>query len=159
MNTQLWLCRAGKNGEFEDLFLKQGIIGITCNVDNINLDFENIKELRIILRKTSNLELSKSEYSKINSIKNRMQIDDYLLVPSKIHENIIHFFVVESDCLYNSNSELRLYRHVKKICDFNRDEFDQKTRYSMGSLMSLFKVNPSSEVMDMLTKSKNDGII
>ena len=126
MNTQLWLCRAGKNGEFEDLFLKQGIIGITCNVDNINLDFENIKELRIILRKTSNLELS---------------------------------FVVESDCLYNSNSELRLYRHVKKICDFNRDEFDQKTRYSMGSLMSLFKVNPSSEVMDMLTKSKNDGII
>lgn len=149
MSRQVWVYRAGINGEYELLFIKNGIIGISTDL-GINLpDADDYKEFkRKIL---SEMNIDSKTISNAYSIQYRMQVKDYVLVPSKITKRTYHVGIIESDVIYNTMFyPIRLYRRVKWLQKVSKDEFNDNTQHSMGSLITIFKVNASESSVKFL---------
>jgi len=100
----IWLFRAGSAGEFEEKFLKDECVYLTWNDLNVDLrDFSSPSELREFLIKHYDLDKPKTAVnwaSQIYPIVSRMQIGDWIVLPSKrslftlekLQENILMMY-------------------------------------------------------------------
>ncbi len=83
----IWLFRAGRNGEYEEKFLNDNRIYLTWN--NLNIDLTEYKDREKLLHMLEQIYSSE----KINTLKNwasqiypiayRMEIGDWVVLPSK----------------------------------------------------------------------------
>lgn len=99
----IWLFRAGKRGEFEEKFLTDGRIYLTWN--DLNIDLKEYKSRGRLLQKLQGI------YSgeKINTLKNwasqiypiahRMDIGDWVVLPSK-RTSTIHIGKITGEYQY-----------------------------------------------------------
>lgn len=160
----VWLFRAGKNGEFEDKFLTDQRVYLTW--DNLNFDLSSINEKQDLYAKLLahyNLDKEKTAInwaSQIWPIAHRMEIGDWVVLPSKINRTI-HFGEIKSNYVYNESlgSPYYHYREVNWFAtDIPRDNFDQDILYSLGAFMTVCKIHKNNAEFRLKEIYKNNWI-
>ena len=160
----VWLFRAGKNGEFEDKFLTDQRVYLTW--DNLNFDLSSINEKQDLYAKLLahyNLDKEKTAInwaSQIWPIAHRMEIGDWVVLPSKINRTI-HFGEIKSNYVYNESlgSPYYHYREVNWFAtDIPRDNFDQDILYSLGAFMTVCKIHKNNAEFRLKEMYKNNWI-
>ncbi|MDD6442603.1 MAG: restriction endonuclease [bacterium] len=142
----IWLFRAGKNGEYEEKFLTDNRIYLTWQ--NLNINLKNYKDRSLHLQKlqelypTEKLNTIKNWETQIYPIAHRMNIGDWVVLPSK-RTSTIHIGQILGDYTYNENNEdpYHHYRNVDWFAkDIPRNNFDQDILYSFGAFMTVCKI-------------------
>ncbi|ATO49882.1 restriction endonuclease [Brevibacillus laterosporus] len=146
----IWLFRAGSNGEYENKFLNDRRIYLTWDDLDINLKKFNKKEdLYMFLVDKYDLEKEKTAInwaSQIYPIAHRMEIGDWVVLPSKINRTI-HFGKIVGDYNYDKSlgSPYYHYREVEWFAiDIPRDKFEQDILYSMGAFMTVCRIHKNN---------------
>ncbi|MGX4671073.1 restriction endonuclease [Cerasibacillus sp. JNUCC 74] len=146
----IWLFRAGSKGEFENKFLKDNRVYLTWDDLNINLkEFPNKEDLYDLLVEKYNLEKEKTAInwaSQIYPIAYRMEIGDWVVLPSKLNRTI-HFGEIKGDYCFNPKAESPYY-HYRDVnwfaLDVPRDRFEQDILYSLGAFMTVCKIHKNN---------------
>ena len=149
--TNVWMCRCGIYGELESLFIEKSVIGFNQADYNNYKPAADMKELARQI-KTSNVDPSKRKntLSKVNAMTLRMKMGDYVVCPSIANHDVIHFGKIIGEPTYDFSEKLTFSRKVEWLGSILRSEIDTKTRYSMGSLLSIFQVKCTSDFFDKL---------
>lgn len=142
----IWLFRAGKIGEYEEKFLSDNRIYLTWQDLKINLN--DYKDRTAHLQKLQELYPSeklntlKNWESQIYPIAHRMQIGDWIVLPSK-RTSTIHIGKVTGEYTYDSNNG-NPYYHYRNVDwfakDIPRNNFEQDLLYSFGAFMTVCKI-------------------
>lgn len=132
------------------MFLEQCVIGF------YQPDYDNYCPCEDLKTMSRQIKLSKVDSSKQKTvltrtfaITNRMELGDYVMVPSKVDHLLIHLGRVKGDCIYNLQSELTFSRDVKWLGELKRLEIDKKSLHSMGSLTTVFKVRCDNSLIQL----------
>ncbi len=159
---RLWLFRAGKNGEYENKFLTDNRVYLTWNDLDIDLKQLKTKEsLYNILVQKYDLEKKKTAInwaSQIWPIAHRMEIGDWVVLPSKINRTL-HFGKIIGEYVYDKTlpSPYCHYRDIDWFAlDIPRDRFDQDILYSLGAFMTVCRINKNNAEERILQMSKNN---
>ena len=144
----VWLFRAGSNGEYEQKFIDDNRIYLTW--DDLDIDLKSLNEksdLQDFL--LTNLP---EEYSKVGKLRNhvaqiwpiahRMNINDWIVLPSKLNSTI-HIGRITGDYKYDSSlgSPYYHYRTIDWFAqDIPRSNFDQDILYSFGAFMTVCQI-------------------
>ncbi|WP_400256138.1 hypothetical protein [Methanomethylophilus alvi] len=147
----VWLIRSGKQGEYELRFLQEEIIGLSITIGDQYSKPDDIKELCRSIKTIYSENERSLIASKVFTFTNRIRVGDYILMPSKKTGKICYVGVITSDYNYNPYSDISFTRSVQWRGSIEKSKFDQKTRNSMGSLLSIFHVNITEESLEMLT--------
>lgn len=142
----LWLVRAEKHGQSEQLFLEQNRIYLTWH--NLTCDLTKTTNREQVKKMIKELYTDFSE----NSLKNyanqlwafchRIETGDWVVLPSK-HKAAIHVAEIKSECIFDDKQEnpFRHYREVNWIAtDIPRSNFDQDLLYSFGAFMAVCQI-------------------
>ncbi len=158
----IWLFRAGSQGEFENKFLNDNRVYLTWEDLDINLkDYPNKEDLYDLLIKKYRLEKEKTAInwaSQIYPIANRMKVEDWVVLPSKLNRTI-HFGEIKGDYCFDPNAESPYfhYRDVRWFAlDVPRDRFDQDILYSLGAFMTVCKIHKNNAEERLQEMYKNN---
>lgn len=160
----IWLFRAGSNGEYENKFITDNRVYLTWDDLDIDLmQFPKQESLYKLLVDKYNLEKEKTAInwaSQIYPIAYKMQVGDWVVLPSKINRTI-HFGKIISEYKFDKSlgSPYYHYRDVEWFAqDIPRDRFDQDLLYSMGAFMTVCKIhknNAEARLKDMYNNNWN----
>lgn len=119
----IWLFRAGKNGEYEEKFLTDNRIYLTWNDLNINLQgyADRAKHLEKLqeLYPSEKANTIKNWESQIYPIAHRMEIGDWIVLPSK-RTSTIHIGKIIGEYTYDVSCG-NPYYHYRCVDWFAKD--------------------------------------
>jgi restriction system protein len=158
----IWLVRAGKEGQYELKFIQDNKIYLTW--DNLNYDLRKITD-KDTLKKIVSDTYSINKTGKINNwsgqiwtFANKIKIDDWIVLPSKLTRTI-NIGLVKSEYNYVESNE-NYYKHFIKVewftQDIPRDNFDEDILYSFGSAMTICRIKRNNAEKRIKEMSKND---
>lgn len=157
----LWLFRAGKHGEYENKFLNDGRVYLTWDDFDVDLNkVESQEDLYKILIKKYDLEKEKTAInwaSQIWPIGHKMNIGDWVILPSKVNRTI-HFGKIIGEYTYDESlgSPYYHYRNVDWFAlDIPRDRFDQDILYSLGAFLTVCRIK-NNNAEDRIKKMSNN---
>lgn len=158
----IWLVRAGKNGEYEEKFLKDNRIYLTWNDIEYSLaDYKDKDTLFKALIETYIYEKERrvSNWTgQIGTFANKMKIGDWIVLPSKMSRTI-HIGEIKSEYKFDSNAD-NLYKHYREMKwfaqDIPRDRFDQDILYSFGASMTICNIYRNDAEKRIKEMSKNN---
>ena len=142
----LWLCRAGKLGEYETKFIEDKKIYCTWS----NLDWDMSQPQTRDDFKLKVIETYPNE--KANSIRNQtgqlwmfarsMKPGDWVVVPSKIKQSI-YIGKIESGYCFDTGGDDRFqhFREIEWLKEVPRSAFDQDLLYSFGAFMTVCQIS------------------
>ena len=155
----LWLCRAGKFGQYETKFIEDN--AIYCTWDGLDWDMSKIVDRALFkdeVRRTypeakeGNITASTGQ---LWSFSRRIEVGDIIALPSKI-KRIIYFGEVQSDYAYKPEDLLYQHsRNVKWLKEIPRDSIDKDILYSLGSVLTICKIernNAEHRIRELLSK-------
>lgn len=141
----LWICRAGKMGEYETKFIEDK--KIYCTWDNLDWDMSAVRDRDAFKERMRETYPDKSA----NTIRNwvgqlwafahSIKSGDWVMVPSKI-KPVVYLAEVKTDYQFDSTAS-DLYQHfrqVKWLKEIPRADFDQDLRYSIGAFMTVCQI-------------------
>jgi len=161
----IWLFRAGKHGEFEEKFLTDKRVYLTWN--DLDFDLSSIEKKQDLYKKLIDhydLEKEKTAInwaSQIWPIAHRMEIGDWVVLPSKVNRTI-HFGEVKGEYVYDKSlgSPYYHYRDIEWFAiDIPRDNFDQDILYSLGAFMTVCKIHKNDAEKRIKAMYANDWIV
>ncbi|MCP3032355.1 restriction endonuclease [Halobacillus sp. A1] len=142
----IWLFRAGRQGEYENKFLQDNRVYLTW--DDLKIDLSVISEKGELYQALINLYDLEKEKKAVNwasqiwPIAHRMEVGDWVVLPSKMNRTI-HIGEITGDYQYEESNGSPYYhfRDVKWFAkDIPRDRFDQDLLYSFGAFMTVCKI-------------------
>lgn len=158
----IWLFRAGKNGEYEEKFLADGRIYLTWQ--GLKIDLKEYKDRRLHLQKLRELypaekaNTLKNWESQIYPIAHRMRHGDWVVLPSK-RTSTIHIGKVTGNYIYDESNG-NPYYHYRSIDwfakDIPRNNFDQDILYSFGAFMTVCKITINDAENRIKAMAEND---
>jgi restriction system protein len=158
----LWLFRAGRNGEYEDKFLTDGRVYLTWDDFDVDLrEIDSQEELYKILFKKYDLEKEKTAVnwaSQIWPIAHRMEMGDWVVLPSKLNRTL-HFGKIVGDYEYDQSlgSPYYHYRNIDWFAlDIPRDRFDQDILYSFGAFMTVCRIHRNNAEVRIKQMAENN---
>lgn len=160
-NKTIWLCRAGKNGEFENKFIEDERIYITWK--DLPIPLDSFKEQSQLKKYLTDMDPSfkentaKTWASQFFAFAKSMEKGDIVALPSKIYP-VIHFGEITGNYCYmpgkGENAPMH-YRTVNwKWKSVPRSAFDQDVLYSLGAFMTICRIKHSERIMTVLTADK-----
>ena len=142
----IWLVRAGSKGEFEEKFISEKRVYLTWS--SLVIDLRDYKDKGKLLSKLYDIYSSekpkrvKNWASQIYTFAHKIQINDWIVLPSKLSRTI-HFGKVVGDYSYNANAD-NLYRHFRKVewfaTNIPRNNFDQDLLFSFGAYLTVCQI-------------------
>jgi len=143
---ELWLNRAGSEGEYELVFLQEGRIYLTW--PDLNSDLEQMENRQGVLNLLGEIYPDAAAKTLVNygsqiwAFINGMQIDDWVVLPSKMQQ-VVYVGRITSD--YNFNPEgPNPYYHWRSVEWFGqeipRSHFGQDLLYSFGAFMTICRI-------------------
>ena len=110
-----------------------------------------MNEMKRFISRT-NKHVDKNDASRLFRFASKIKQGDYVLVPSKQQHNMYHVGIICGSCLYCEQSKLNYQRQVEWLhSTLNKNQFDDRTKNSMGSLLSLFSLQmPVSELIGII---------
>ncbi len=148
MNSNyIWMVRAGESGYLIDEFLTQGIVAIGWNKIGDLKNLKTLDELKNRLRKA----YPNSKLSQVNNYAGQIfrfrfdfQILDKVISYNPMSRNY-HIGEIISDYYYDEGSlDYHHKRKVKWIKDIPRDILSTKTKNTLGSTLTIFKISNSA---------------
>ncbi len=158
----IWLVRAGSSGEYEAKFLSEGRIYVTW--DGFSTDLAKLDSPESLRESLSSHYLDakpraiKNWVSQIWSFAKRMQIGDWVVLPSKKKASI-HFGKIlgEYQNIPNGPSPFFHARSVKWFAqDIPRSNFDQDILYSFGAFMTICRIKRNNAETRIKRMSENN---
>ena len=143
----VWVVRAGRVGEFEDLVLREGIVAIDFDFRRSIEDFAVRNDLLDHLRSepryrdSSNRKVAKPA-SQLWRFANEIHDGDMVVLPRK-SPRVVAVGRVHGGYSYRPGQKDAPphTRSVKWLVnDISRDSFDQDIRYSLGGLATVYKI-------------------
>jgi len=139
----IWLCRAGKHGEYEQRFLDEDRVyltweGLNRDVQGPNTRAELGKLLRQVYPNASKGRITQNT-GQIWAFAKRMAPGDWVILPSKL-KPAIHIGEITGGYVFEPNATDPFYHHrtVKWLeTDIPRSNFDQDLLYSLGAFTAI----------------------
>jgi restriction system protein len=143
----LWMMRAGRHGEFEDLFLTASRIYLTWG-DTLPGDARRVtarSEIAETLRQrwpNASDGQVRNHAGQIWAFLTAMKVNDLVVVPSKKKPEL-HFGVIRTDPQFDPAAEpdYRHYRDVTWLRDIPRAAMDKDILYSLGAIMTICEIS------------------
>lgn len=161
----MWLCRAGRYGEFENKFLEDG--DIYCTWDNLAESIKRFKTKQELQKyfvdnnPDVKVKTAMNWASQVWPFAHEMKIGEIVVLPSKI-KPVIHFGEITGDYEFlpgNGNP----YYHVHKVnwfaCDIPRAAFDQDILYSFGAFMTICRIKQEERIKEIIYAYKQGKAI
>jgi restriction system protein len=157
----LWLCRAGRIGEFETKFIEDS--AIYCTWLDLNWDLSTITDWEAFKAKIQqtypDISAKKTIHTsgQLTAFSHKMKQGDLVVLPSKI-KSVVHVGRITSDYRYATDNE-PLYRHVRQVKwlkEIPRQDIDQDLLYSFGAFMTICQIarnDAEQRIMKMVDKS------
>ena len=141
----LWLCRAGKLGEYETKFIEEKKICGTW--PSIDWSLSAVKSREDFTKKYQESHPNETEGAIRNyagqlwAFSHRMAIYDIIVLPSKI-KSVIYIGRIKSDCRFDPETEniYKNYRIIEWIKELPRATFEQDLLYSFGAFMTFCEI-------------------
>lgn len=156
----VWLCRAGRQGEHEARFLEDDKIFYTFEEIGVPLSsFGSRKDLReYFLKVTPNVkEQAASVYATQGwAFFQSMKPGDWVITPSKTSPGLLHFAEISGGYLFDENAE-EDYRHarpVKWFAEMYRSQFDQEIQSALGALMTICRIKQGDRIQKTVAGRK-----
>lgn len=148
----IWLCRAGRYGEYENKFLEDGRIYCTWTHLPANLEKMTSKqELQKFFIENDPSTKDKTALnwsSQVWAFSHQMSLGDWVVLPSKIQPTL-HFAKIVGDCEYISDNE-NVFCHTRKVewiaKNIPRADFDQDILYSFGAFMTICRIKQEERI-------------
>ncbi len=153
----MWLCRAGRYGEYENKFLEekrvyctwdnlpQSIMGFRTKQDLQQYFVENFPDVKI--------KTAINWASQVWPFAHEMKKDEIVVLPSKI-KPVIHFGKIIGDyefMLENGNPYYHFHQVDWFACDVPRVNFDQDILYSFGAFMTICRIKQEERVKAVIS--------
>lgn len=148
----MWLCRAGRYGEYENKFLEEN--RVYCTWDNLPesiMQFRTKQELQQYFVENDpdvKVKTAMNWASQVWPFAHEMKKGEIVVLPSKI-KPVIHFGRITGDYEFlpqNANP----YHHTHQVewfaCDIPRVNFDQDIRYSFGAFMTICRIRQEERI-------------
>lgn len=141
----VWLVRAGRHGEREELALNNGISELMWHEmpDLSNIDsWEELKELFMKVYPDSTKHSAANQIGQIWTFLKRMQIGDLIVLPSKFRASIA-IGEIKGDYEFRKDLD-SIPMHTRRVkwlnTDIPRTSFDQDLLYSLGAYMTVCQI-------------------
>ncbi|EKN3395853.1 restriction endonuclease [Yersinia aldovae] len=161
---ELWLTRAGSQGEFEQKFLEEGRIYLTW--DELNNDLskfdsrQNLLELLQRIYPSEKLKRLQNHSSQIWPFANVMQCGDWVVLPSK-KQPVVYVGRITGDYVYNPAGPDPYY-HWRSVEWFGqeipRSHFGQDLLYSFGAFMTICRIQRNNALERLQVMYKNGWV-
>lgn len=161
----VWLVRAGRHGEREELALNSGISELLWHEmpDLSKIEsWDELKELFMEVYPDSSKHSAANQIGQIWAFLKRMEIGDLILLPSKFRASIA---IGEIKGPYEYRSDLdNIPMHTRRVkwinTDIPRTAFEQDLLYSMGAFMTVCQIqrNNAEERIKKVLKGKIDKL-
>ena len=155
----MWLCRAGRYGEFENKFLEESCVYCTWeNVPRALTSFPTKQDLQQYFIDNSPETKPKTAMnwaSQVWPFGNEMKIGEIIILPSKI-KPVIYFARIIGNYEYLPEND-NPYYHRRKVewigQGIPRKSFDQDILYSFGAFMTICRIRQESRIMAVINAS------
>ena len=143
----LWMVRAGKHGEYEKRFLDEGKVYLTWDGLNHNLakvaDKAAMRELLSQVYPDRGKGWVSNNLGQIWGFSRRIEVGDWIVLPSKLKRSAIHIGKVTSRYKYDAKAKDPFYHSMGLewfAQDIPRSNFDQDLLYSFGAFMTVCRI-------------------
>ncbi len=153
----MWLCRAGRYGEYENKFLEDS--GIYCTWDNLSIPITSFQKQHALQHHFTSIDPDIKVKTAINwasqvwPFGHEMQVGEIVILPSKI-KPVIHFGRIVGDYTFLSNNEMP-YKHFRKVewfaLDIPRSRFDQDILYSLGAFLTICRIRQEQRILNIIS--------
>lgn len=157
----MWLCRAGRYGEYENKFLEEGRIYCTWNDLAVPLtQFSTKQDVQHYFTDSDpdmKVKTAMNWASQVWPFAHEMKVGEIVVLPSKI-KPVVHFGKIAGDYQYFPDSD-NPYYHARKVdwfaCDVPRANFDQDILYSFGAFMTICRIKQEERVKNVVNAFKD----
>ena len=148
----MWLCRAGRYGEFENKFLEDS--KVYCTWDNLSesiMQFHTKQDLQQYFVDNNpdvKVKTAMNWASQVWPFAHEMKKGEIVVLLSKI-KPVIHFGKITGDYEFLPNND-NPYYHAHQVdwfaCDIPRTAFDQDILYSFGAFMTICRIKQEDRI-------------
>lgn len=156
----MWLCRAGRYGEFENKFLEDN--RVYCTWDNLSesiMQFPTKQDLQQYFVDNNpdvKVKTAMNWASQVWPFAHEMKKGEIVVLPSKI-KPVIHFGKIMGDYEFLPNND-NPYYHAHQVdwfaCDIPRTAFDQDILYSFGAFMTICRIKQEDRIKAVINAHK-----
>lgn len=152
---KVWVCRTGKEGQFQDVYSEKSSIFLTRDGFDFNLSEKDkeciIERLNQLIPGAAKQTISNS-WSQVDIFVNQMEIGDLVLIPHK-KSSLIDVAKIVGDYTYTDGAPFPLV-HQRSILFLGKSidtrELPQSVKYSMGAFRSLFQIKQVEDICSFL---------
>lgn len=156
----MWLCRAGRYGEYENKFLEEDRIYCTWNDLAVPLtQFPTKQDLQHYFTDSDpdvKVKTAMNWASQVWPFAHEMKAGEIVVLPSKI-KPVVHFGKITGDYQYLPDND-NPYYHARKVdwfaCGVPRVNFDQDILYSFGAFMTICRIKQEDRVKAVIDAFK-----
>lgn len=159
---ELWLIRAGANGEFEQRFWDEKRVYLTWDSLAENLanfpDRQAIQEHLEVVFPDEKSNRLKNHSSQIWPFVGKMKVGDWFVLPSKT-QPVVHVGKITSDFQYSPEApeRFRYWRSVEWIAtEVPRSHFGQDLLYSFGAFMTICRIHRNNALKRIQVMASNN---
>jgi restriction system protein len=155
----VWLCRAGKHGEYENKFIEEN--RIYCTWDNLPVSLHSFSERKDLFDYFTDQEEVKDKtatnwVSQVWPFGFDMQVGDWVMLPSKVNP-VINVGKITSDYRFQDEATIP-FKHFREVDWFKksipRKLFDQDILYSLGAFMTICRIKQEERIKSIVLEGK-----
>ena len=154
----MWVCRAGKNAEYLDIFIKSSKIFLVW--DGFDVDLSEINEMdsfRNIVQKERGVDnrTSISNWAgQLRAFSKDMCVGDYVLIPDSCSQ---HFALVKIIGGYSykavkENGLVHSHDVEVLVTGIPKSEFSKEIQYGLRAYRTIYKVRNEEEILNIIDK-------
>lgn len=157
----MWLCRAGRYGEYENRFLEDG--RIYCTWDNLDLSISSFSKKQDLQQyfidhfQDVKTKTAMNWASQVYPFGHEMKKGEIVVLPSKI-KAVIHFGKIAGDYVFDE-AATPPFCHYHTVdwyaVDIPRSAFDQDILYSFGAFMTICRIKQEDRIKAQIKASQH----
>ncbi|MDP4162343.1 MAG: restriction endonuclease [Bacillota bacterium] len=156
----IWLCRAGKHGEYENKFFEENRIYCTWEGLNASLkEFSDRSELHdffMFEREDIKPKTATNWVSQVWPFAYEMKKGDWVMLPSKV-KPVIHIGKIIGDYTFDKEATDPFY-HYREVDWFKKgvpkSAFEQDILYSLGAFLTICRIKQEERIKSIVTGVK-----
>ncbi len=160
----IWLCRAGKHGEYENKFFEDSKIYCTWEDVTVSLEsFANRNELHDYFMSQPEGTKPKTATNWVSQVwpfAHEMKKGDWVMLPSKV-KPVIHIAQITGDYVFDKDA-IDPFFHYREVNWFKKGVpkslFEQDILYSLGAFMTICRIKQEERIKNIITKMNTSKI-
>lgn len=152
----IWLCRAGKHGEYENKFFEDSRIYCTWDDVNVSLkSFSDRSELHKYFMSQEDDIKPKTATNWVGQVwpfAHEMKKDDWVMLPSKV-KPVIHIGRITGEYSFDKDATDPFY-HFHSVDWFKKDvpksSFEQDILYSLGAFLTICRIKQEDRIKSIV---------